>query len=78
MKVIAARGLKVPMHNKPGKYIDDASPVEITPSPYYDRQIMDGDLLIVEDAGNTAVEDAGNTVDDAGQKPTDQKTVSGK
>lgn len=49
MKVIAAAGLAVPREDNPRRYITDAEALEVPDTPYYRRQIADGDLLIVAD-----------------------------
>jgi hypothetical protein len=53
MKVTAAKGLKVPMENKPRAYITDADTVEVPSTAYYTRRIADGDLTVVKPARST-------------------------
>ena len=53
MKVTAAKGLKVPMENKPHTYITDAAAVEVPSTAYYRRRIADGDLTVVKTARST-------------------------
>ena len=45
MKVIAAKGLRVPMQDKPRSYIGDAEAIDVPDSAYYRRRIAEGDLL---------------------------------
>lgn len=42
--VIAAAGLRLPVENQPGKFIDDKQPVTIEISHYYERALLDGDI----------------------------------
>lgn len=47
--VRAARAeVRVPMEGAPRRYITHNAPVSVTLSPYYRRQIKDGDLVVVE------------------------------
>ena len=48
MNVIAAKGLKVPMEDKPTSYIDENEAIEVPDdSIYYARRIAEGDLVLV-------------------------------
>lgn len=47
ISVIAAAGLRVPMHDNPSRYITDAAPVNVAHNAYYRRRMADGDLLPV-------------------------------
>lgn len=56
MKVLAAKGIKVPKENKPREYITDAPPegeqaFDVPESAYYLRRIADGDLVTVKPTG---------------------------
>lgn len=48
MNVIAAPGIKVPKETQPHDYIDDAAVVDVPDTAYYQRRILDGDLLPAE------------------------------
>lgn len=55
MKVIAAKGIKVPMEDKPREYITDAESIDVPESAYYLRRVADQDLLLAkDDAGKTS------------------------
>ena len=45
--VYARKGIRVPMAGNPHRYIDQ-EPVIVADNHYYQRQIADGDLLVVE------------------------------
>lgn len=45
MNVIAAPGIKVPKESQPHSYIDDAACVDVPDTAYYQRRLIDGDLL---------------------------------
>ncbi|OOH87338.1 DUF2635 domain-containing protein [Pasteurellaceae bacterium 15-036681] len=49
MKVKAAKGVRVPCEEQPYNYITDDVAVEVVDSLYYQRRIVDGDLVIVEE-----------------------------
>ncbi|WP_047396548.1 DUF2635 domain-containing protein [Chitinibacter sp. ZOR0017] len=46
MNVIAAPGLEVPMEEKPRVFITDAAAVDVPETIYYQRRLLDGDLLL--------------------------------
>ncbi|MES2237598.1 MAG: hypothetical protein V4500_07600 [Pseudomonadota bacterium] len=46
MNVIAAPGIKVPKETQPHDYIDDGSVVDVPDTAYYQRRLLDGDLLL--------------------------------
>ena len=46
IKVIATKGLSVPMHNAPREYITDSVTVEVPDNAYYRRAVRDGDLIL--------------------------------
>lgn len=48
LKVKAAKGVRVPIENKPHHYIEDEV-VEVENSTYYQRRIADGDLIVVKE-----------------------------
>lgn len=53
MRVLAAKGIKVPKEDKPREYITDTPPegetaFEVPESAYYLRRVTDGDLVIVK------------------------------
>ena len=48
MKVKAKPGIKVPVENRPHVYIEQV-PVEIAPSLYYRRLLLQGDLIEVNE-----------------------------
>ncbi|MCB6182314.1 DUF2635 domain-containing protein [Leeia sp. TBRC 13508] len=50
LNVKAAPGLSVPKEDKPREYITDTEVVTVIDSVYYQRRLLDGDLLIVEPA----------------------------
>lgn len=50
IKVIAHKGTKCPMENKPRKYIGSNVPVEVKNSLFYKRLIADGSLMKVENS----------------------------
>lgn len=45
IKVIARKGIRVPMEDSDSRYITDSEVVEVPASTYYQRRMMDGDLL---------------------------------
>jgi len=49
MNVIAAPGIKVPKESQPHSYIDDAAVVDVPDTAYYQRRLIDGDLLPAPD-----------------------------
>ena len=57
MHVKAAQGLKVPMENKPRKYITETDAVEVPGTAYYTRLINDGSLIRVDDFTESGVTD---------------------
>lgn len=46
MKVIATKGVRVPMEDAPHQYITENEVVEVEATTYYLRRIADGDLLV--------------------------------
>jgi len=44
----ASADVRVPMEGAPRRYITHEQPVTVTSSPYYRRQIRDGDLVVVK------------------------------
>ena len=48
IRVIARPGIRVPMEGMPRRYITAEESVLVPATPYYIRQIADGDLVIVE------------------------------
>lgn len=46
MKVIATKGVRVPMEDAPHQYITDSEAVEVSATTYYLRRIADGDLRV--------------------------------
>lgn len=51
MNVIAAPGIKVPKETQPHSYIDDAVAVDVPDTAYYQRRLLDGDLLLADEPG---------------------------
>jgi hypothetical protein len=50
IKVIASKGLKVPLENNARRYINDVDAVSVEAlSAYYQRRLRDGDLLPAQD-----------------------------
>lgn len=47
LTVRAREGMRVPREGAPRRYIDETTPVTVTSSPYYRRQLRDGDLVEV-------------------------------
>lgn len=47
LKVKAAKGVRVPVENRPHHYIEQEV-VEVENTLYYQRRIADGDLIVVE------------------------------
>ncbi|ORM59600.1 hypothetical protein PRCB_03075 [Pantoea rodasii] len=46
VKVIARKGVRVPLENSSREYITDAAAVNVVLSAYYRRRIKDGDLQL--------------------------------
>lgn len=64
MQVLAAPGLKVPMEDKPRNYITDTSPegeagFTVPDTVYYQRRVLEGDLIEVKVKADPAVEAQG-------------------
>lgn len=55
MKVIASKGLRVPMETGQRRYVTDAAAVEVPSTAYYRRRISDGDLINVDAAAAATV-----------------------
>ena len=47
LKVKAAKGVRVPVENRPHHYIEQEA-VEVENTLYYQRRIADGDLIVVK------------------------------
>ena len=56
MKVIARKGLRVPMETGLRRYVTDATGVEVPNTVYYRRRVSDGDLI--DDAAKIAKQEA--------------------
>ncbi len=48
LKVKAAKGVRVPVENRPHHYIEQET-VEVENTLYYQRRIADGDLSVVKE-----------------------------
>lgn len=48
LKVKAAKGVRVPVENRPHHYIEQET-VEVENTLYYQRRIADGDLIVVKE-----------------------------
>ncbi|MCX8957224.1 DUF2635 domain-containing protein [Erwinia psidii] len=46
IKVIARKGVKVPMEDTPSRYVTDEEAVEVPDRAYWQRRLKDGDLLL--------------------------------
>ena len=46
--VKARAGVKVPKEGNPRRYIVEGTPIEVPSTPYYRRQLADGDLVEVK------------------------------
>ena len=64
MKVIAIKGVRVPMEDAPHQYITDDQTVEVEPTTYYLRRIADGDLLVDKTQAVKKVERNANNGED--------------
>ena len=47
VRVVAAKGLRVPRHDNARRYISDSAEEEVDINDYYRRRLMDGDLIEV-------------------------------
>lgn len=45
MKVIARKGVRVPIEGKPRDYVTDEKAVDVPDTVYYHRRILDKDLI---------------------------------
>ncbi len=48
LTVRAAPGIRFPLEGRPRLYITDAEPRAVVMTPYYQRAVADGDLVVVE------------------------------
>lgn len=46
MKVIARKGLRVPMETAFRRYVTDSAVIDVPNTPYYRRRIAEGDLIV--------------------------------
>ncbi|XLP80060.1 DUF2635 domain-containing protein [Mannheimia haemolytica] len=60
LKVKAAKGVRVPVENRPHHYIEQEA-VEVENTLYYQRRIADGDLIVVKET-KSAKETGANNV----------------
>lgn len=63
VKVIARKGVRVPLENSSREYITDGKAVDVVLSTYYRRRMNDGDLQLAPSApAKTAQADIGEPV----------------
>jgi hypothetical protein len=53
IKVVAKKGTKCPMQNRPKRYITDTKPVDVPDNSYYKRLIRDGSLVVKNEESRT-------------------------
>lgn len=70
-KVIARKGIQVPLEGHPDRYITDAEAVDVPWTPYWHRRLRDGDLLLYTEAESEPAQanDAGEA---SGAKPAEK------
>ena len=69
IKVIARKGIRVPMEDNPARYITDKTAKNVPDTAYWRRRLKDGDLLIFTDESDVPAE---APADDAAEKPATQ------
>jgi len=52
IKVIARKGVRVPVEGNPDRYITDEKAVDVPETTYWHRRLKDGDLLLYVDPVN--------------------------
>lgn len=56
IKVIARQGIQVPVEGHPDRYITDSAAAEVPDTPYWQRRLKDGDLLLYKPEDADAAE----------------------
>lgn len=74
-KVIARKGIQVPLEGHPDRYITDAEAVDVPWTPYWHRRLRDGDLLLYTEAEPAPVNDAGETTEAKPAEKTAEKSA---
>ncbi|WP_175857040.1 hypothetical protein [Burkholderia anthina] len=56
MKVIARKGVRVPLERNAREYVTDAKAVDVPDTVYYQRRILDKDLILQDGSTEAAVD----------------------
>lgn len=74
MKVIARKGVRVPLERNAREYVTDAKAVDVPDTVYYQRRILDKDLIRQDAPAESAV--AVDVAADAGAAAASAKTTT--
>jgi hypothetical protein len=82
-KVIARKGIQVPLEGHPDRYITDDEAVDVPWTPYWHRRLRDGDLLLYTEPEPSPVNDAGEATEaklaeKTAEKPVDKAAKANK
>lgn len=75
IKVIARKGVRVPVEGNPDRYITDEKAVDVPETTYWHRRLKDGDLLLYVDPANAPPAAAPEAVLADEAKPAEKNTV---
>lgn len=75
IKVIARKGVRVPMEGNTDRYITDEKAVDVPETTYWFRRLKDGDLLLYVNPANTPSAPAPEAVLADEVKPAEKNTV---
>lgn len=76
IKVIARKGVRVPVEGNPDRYITDEKAVDVPETTYWYRRLKDGDLLLYVDPANASPAAAQEPLPANEAKPAEKNTVN--